>query len=208
MQFFFISRCQQADETLRKLLAQKKLQHKLEPSGDPSLFVVNSEDTNHYINQNITLKYNANRIKLFGCKYCNFSTVLKSEYVQHRQTVHNTIRKQKKIKSNDAFLIQKADILTNKGSDLTENGFKCNFCDYVASTKLMILTHRKVHKVLKTLHCEHCKFQTNLRASLQAHIRIHTGDKPYLCDQCHLKFTQLAHLKQHQFTLDRKAICM
>ncbi|XP_074659452.1 uncharacterized protein LOC141912132 [Tubulanus polymorphus] len=71
------------------------------------------------------------KVKLFNCAMCQYSTDLKSYYNRH-------------MKKHLGF-----------------KDFKCSQCSYTASSKDAIRVHTRIHSNLQIYQCEFCGYRTN-----------------------------------------------
>ena len=86
----------------------------------------------------------------------------------------------------------------------SSNGFNCNQCGKVFSSKSGLKYHlsgNRVHQYhhsgIKEHQCQFCDKLFNNKYNLNIHLRIHTGFKPFPCSQCDFKGNQSSDLLRH-----------
>lgn len=89
-----------------------------------------------------------------------------------------------------------------KKQNTRRKSFKCKKCNFVATAKLDLWEHSRIHiPATKLRACPSCSFVTEYQAHLAYHMRNHSDSKPFQCDKCGYscinKFMLASHLKTH-----------
>eukprot|EP00794_Sanderia_malayensis_P018087 gene18087-19894_t len=81
-------------------------------------------------------------------------------------------------------------------------GHRCELCERVLSSALMLSNHKAVEHGIgrSSCVCGHCDRQFLTSQNLKAHIRVHTNEKPYECEQCPKRFAQYTNMRRHSMT--------
>ena len=110
--------------------------------------------------------------KKFVCDLCGKAFQRKDHMTQHRDFVHNGIKR-----------------------------YGCPVCDKFFSRKENVTNHVKVvHQKKKDFQCEICGKYLISKFSLENHRRTHTGEKPFVCEVCPAAFADPSSLISHRKT--------
>ena len=110
--------------------------------------------------------------KKFVCDLCGKAFQRKDHMTQHRDFVHNGIKR-----------------------------YGCPVCDKFFSRKENVTNHVKVvHQKKKDFQCELCGKYLISKFSLENHRRTHTGEKPFVCEVCPAAFADPSSLISHRKT--------
>eukprot|EP00106_Octopus_bimaculoides_P004147 XP_014771589.1 PREDICTED: gastrula zinc finger protein XlCGF49.1-like [Octopus bimaculoides] len=81
---------------------------------------------------------------------------------------------------------------------IIENGFYCDVCEKVFSSRAHARTHKPAHMCLRKLKCSKCEKRFYRPHHLRAHETIHSSARPFACDICKKTFKLEMTLKHHR----------
>ena len=80
---------------------------------------------------------------------------------------------------------------------VSSNLFRCEHCDYKATTKSSLQQHMKsIHDGVK-YSCKYCDYKATPKSNLQQHVKSLHDLVKYSCEYCDYKATQKGNLEQH-----------
>ncbi|CAI9733411.1 finger 85 [Octopus vulgaris] len=88
---------------------------------------------------------------------------------------------------------------------IIENGFYCDVCEKVFSSRAHARTHKPAHLFLRKLKCSHCAKRFYQTHHLKKHEATHSSARPYACEICKRAFKVESNMKLHMAVHTREA---
>jgi hypothetical protein len=131
------------------------------------------------------------------------SNYVKSQCIDHNYTVHKSSNKKVKVKSNSKKIITKSKF------DGIPTEYKCAHCPRVCDTRKKMFCHIKYHfETLINYNCTLCDLKLKSKQSFKTHMKIHNKQYEYVCNYCGKAFhgktgfdihVTAAHTKDYPF---------
>ncbi|CAH1250445.1 ZNF91 [Branchiostoma lanceolatum] len=159
----------------------------------------------------VGLKKDGTRIKVFKCEECSFSARKKTELALHERK--HTSKKPFTCDQCDYSTPRKSDLVLHKTRHTGDMPFKCDECSYATTRKSSLVRHKMTHSSAenidqaggmkdstrnKPFKCTECSYSTGRKRELARHNLKHTGNFPYKCDQCDYGTLRKSDLESHK----------
>ena len=117
------------------------------------------------------------------CSLCGIIVKTKHEMNKHRRKYHEKpcIKRKKKRREKNP-LIQ----------------YKCNFCDFEASSRSTVSTHMYNNHNQGGIYCDHCGKKCPGQSNLKRHIEMVHEKGTFACNECERKFSCDVNLQRHR----------
>ncbi|CAH1115414.1 unnamed protein product [Psylliodes chrysocephalus] len=137
---------------------------------------IQSEEHNYHLPREIRF---TTKIEDLLCKYCNYKTTCKLDYISHTNKQHQRSK----------YVRKKVD-------------FACEYCDFKTHSRTSIKRHTDVHQISKENlphGCTLCEFKCIDKSYIKKHmINVHTvRDRTFFCHICGHAATSSRNLKTH-----------
>ncbi|CAH1115393.1 unnamed protein product [Psylliodes chrysocephalus] len=132
-----------------------------------------SEENNYHVTRS------TKKTGILSCKYCDYKTTCKPNYIKHTKKPHHETKP-----------IKKKLVLI------------CTYCDFKTGSRSSFKRHTDVHQISKEnlpYGCTLCEYKCLDKAYIAKHmIRMHTErDRAFVCHVCGHAFTSSINLKKH-----------
>ncbi|CAL1279633.1 unnamed protein product [Larinioides sclopetarius] len=135
----------------------------------------------------------------FSCSLCGKDFSQKAT-LNHHMLTHSDLRPYKWEICGKAFKWKNSfkDMENNYGNEtLSENLYKCSYCDYSTLHLLSLKNHTAIHSEKRPFICFVCGKDFRRKANLKDHGLIHSGTRPFRCHTCGKDFIQKSTLTRH-----------
>ena len=141
------------------------------------------------------VKVTFKKLKEFTCEACNYKTVIKLEFKQHKKNFHNHKYTCQQCGLKMAHSLKRhVDTVHNN-----IRSFSCGHCDYEAKSRFNLNRHVKnTHDQIKDFACGQCNFRTGDHPKLKRHVDdVHNDIRRFPCEHCDHKAKSRSNLDKH-----------
>ena len=101
-------------------------------------------------------------------------------------------------------IMEEKNEIVSKKANVNGNYFKCPECDYKASVKADLVSHKKSVHQNEQYSCEKCDYKVSRNDRLISHTKSVHEQSKFQCEQCEYKTSRRDHLKSHIISLHDK----